>query len=260
MKKLITETIAFLLAGSCFFITDLQARTPVQQTVSEKQTATTSADDTILVRKCADFTITGKGDSPDWAKAEWHIMTKLDSGGKAFMSRFKILYSPKGIYLLFNGEDGKMTTQADQEMGKIYEGDAYEAFFHPDPHTPVYFEYEINALNKELLLVISRMKKKSYAWAPWVYEMKRQQYKKVDLAGGKMEPGSLLKSWSAEIFFPYETFDLLPGNPPQSGNVWNANFCRMDYDSSQEGIKWSWSPTIGPTFHELEKFRSIRFE
>jgi len=51
----------------------------------------------------------------------------------------------------------------------------------------------------------------------------------------------------------------MPGVPPQSGNIWNANFCRIDYDSGKS-LEWSWSPAIVSSFHELEHFRSIKFE
>jgi hypothetical protein len=53
--------------------------------------------------------------------------------------------------------------------------------------------------------------------------------------------------------------DLLDNIPPKSGTIWNANFCRLDYDSGNM-VKWSWSPTIQNSFHELEKFRSMQFE
>jgi hypothetical protein len=230
-----------------------------QSAPSERRMIREANDDTVLVRKCEDFTVTGKGDNQEWNNVKWNLMTKLDTGGKEYVSRFKILYSSTGIYLLFNGEDEKLATREDQDFGRIYEGDAFEVFFHPDPGTPVYFEYEINALNKELILVISRIKNRGYSWVPWQYENKREQNKKVDLGGREMKPGGLLKSWSAEIFFPYELLDLLPGGRPQSGSVWNANFCRLDYDT-ENMIKWSWSPGIIKSFHELEKFRSIVFE
>lgn len=254
--------MAFLLVSNCFFSGTVNGQFLISMNRSitcEAQPIREVRDDTVIVRKCEDFSLTGNGNNPEWDKAKWNLLTKLDQGGKEYASRFKILYSLKGIYLLFNGEDEKLTTQSDQDFGKIYEGDAFEAFFHPDPRTPVYFEYEINALNKELILVITRMKNKGYSWAPWQYERKGQQNKRVDLAGSKMEPGSLLRSWSAEIFFPYELLDLLPDSPPQSGSIWHANFCRLDYDTGNM-IKWSWSPGIKNSFHELEKFRSIKFE
>ncbi len=44
---------------------------------------------------------------------------KIGLGGNDYRSRFKILYSKKGIYLLFNGKDEKITAQANQDFGAI---------------------------------------------------------------------------------------------------------------------------------------------
>ena len=64
----------------------------------------------LLVKKCIDFTLTGTGDNTEWTNAEWNYLTKLDSGGKSYTSKFKILYSEKGIYVLFYGDDEKIST------------------------------------------------------------------------------------------------------------------------------------------------------
>ncbi len=185
-------------------------------------------------------------------------MTKLDTGGRNYESRFKILYSTTGIYLFFNGEDSKITTEFDQDFGNLFKGDVFEAFFHTDPTLPLYFEYEVNQLNKELVLIIPNLKNSSYGWIPWHYENERQIKKAVNIVGGKMESGSSLSSWSAELFFPYDLFKPLQNVPPASGTVWNANFYRLDYDSGK-GIKWAWAP-IKKSFHEFEKFPQIKFE
>ena len=108
----------------------------------------------LLVKKCSDFNLTGKGDHKEWSKTEWHSLNKLNSGGENYESKFKILYSAKGIYLLFSGKDNKITTQYKQDFEDLFRGDVFEAFFHPNPQLPLYFEYEINHLNKELVLLI----------------------------------------------------------------------------------------------------------
>ena len=53
--------------------------------------------------------------------------------------------------------------------------------------------------------------------------------------------------------------ELMQNIPPKSGTIWNANFYRLDYDSGNM-IKWSWTPTIEKSFHELDKFRAVKFE
>jgi len=212
----------------------------------------------LTVKKCQDFTITGNGNNSEWDKATWKKLTKLDPEGEEYPSRFKILYSGKGIYLLFEGKDNKITTNFDKDFDNLFEADVFEVFFHPDPKVPLYLEYEINQLNKELVLIIPNFNGKFYGWIPWHYENERRVVKKVHIEGGKMEAGSKIKSWSAELFFPFELFNPLSNVPPVRGTIWNANFYRLDYDSGKM-VKWAWTP-INQSFHEYKKFMPIKFE
>ena len=212
----------------------------------------------LLVRKSPDFNLTGKGDNNEWARAEWNYLTKLDTGGKTYQTKFKILYSPTGLYVLFNGDDEKISSQYNKDFDDLYNGDVFEVFFHPFPSEPVYFEYEVSPLNKELVLLILNRNGKSGGWIPWHYENKNKSIKKVSIQGGRMKPGASIKSWSAELFFPYTLLNPLLNVPPVSGMRWNANFYRLDYDSGSM-IKWAWSP-VKVSFHEFENYRPIIFE
>lgn len=214
--------------------------------------------DPLLVRQCHDFNMTGRGDNAEWGKTEWNVLTKLDSGGRNYESKFKILYSSFGIYVLFNGEDNKITTKFDEDFENLYEGDVFEVFFHTNPKLPLYFEYEINQLNKELVLIIPNLKENIYGWIPWHYENERRVKKMVNISGGKKKVNAFINSWSAELFFPYKLFNPLENVPPKSGTVWNANFYRLDYDNGNM-MKWSWAP-VKNSFHEFEKFWPIKFE
>ena len=211
----------------------------------------------LLVKRCTDFAITGKGENAEWKKTNWITLHQIDEG-KQYETKYKILYSAKGIYVLFSGEDEKITSTFENDFDNLFNADVFEVFFHPDPSTPLYFEYEISPLNKELVLLIPNLKSGAYGWVPWHYTGERKVKKNVHTEGGQMQAGAAIRSWSAELFFPYSLLSPLSNIPPKSGTVWNANFCRLDYDSGSM-IKWSWSP-VKRSFHEFKKFRSIRFE
>lgn len=212
----------------------------------------------LVIKKCSDFGITGKGDNKEWERTMWNNLTQLDTAGKTYSSQFKILYSATGIYVLFNGEDERITTTYNKDFGDLYNADVFEVFFHTNPATPLYLEYEINQLNKELVLLVPSVNGKAYGWIPWHYEKNRVIRKMVHVMGGKKKSNASIRSWSAEIFFPYEIFSPLDRVPPVSGTLWNANFYRLDYDSGKM-IKWAWGP-VKHSFHELDKFRPIQFE
>jgi len=217
--------------------------------------------DTAIIKKTTDFTITGKGDAPAWTTTTWQIFTKIDSGGRSYNSKSKMLYSAKGIYLLFSGEDDRITTKDYKDDEDIYEGDVFEFFLHTDPAKPPYFEYEINQLGKQLILTLARFPHENLAWSPWKFEYEKHPLiqRKTVVNGGKKEVGAAISGWTAELFFPYELLGLLPGVPPKSGTIWHANFCRIDYDSGKM-VQWTWSRKIKSSFHELENFGTILFE
>jgi hypothetical protein len=212
----------------------------------------------LLVRKCPDFNLTGKGDNNEWGKTDWNYLTKLDSGGKVYASKFKILYSSKGIYVFFSCDDDKISTVYNKDFGDLFKGDVVEVFFHTDPSTTIYFEYEVNQLDKELVLLVPSIKGKVHGWIPWHYENERTVKKMISVTGGENVSDAPITSWSAELFFPYDLLTPLSNVPPASGTLWRANFYRLDYDTGKM-IKWAWSP-VEKSFHELDKFGSIKFE
>ncbi len=247
--KLINMKLIAAIA-TIFFCYAASANTLIKQ-VSETDTP-------LVVHKCSDFTITGKGDNAEWQKTTWVALNKINEGGKNYESKFKILYSSTGMYVLFNGEDDKITSPYKNDFDSLFYADVFEVFFHPDISEPIYFEYEISPLNKELILLIINRKGKMGGWVPWHYEDKNKILKNVNINGGAMESGAAIKSWSAEIFFPYKILSPLLNVPPVSGMRWNANFCRLDYDTGNQYM-WSWSP-VKKSFHEFKKYYSLLFE
>ncbi|MFI5124716.1 MAG: carbohydrate-binding family 9-like protein [Chitinophagales bacterium] len=219
---------------------------------------TSNSTDPLKVAKCDDFTLNGEGNNPEWEKTTWHPLTRLDTAGTNYATRFKILYSTQGIYVLFDGKDNRITTSFDQDFQDLFKADVFEVFFHPDTTMPLYLEYEVNALNKELVLLIPNLNGRASGWLPWHYEKGRQVKKMVHITGGKAEMNASIQSWSVELFFPYTLFSPLQHVPPARGTVWHANFYRLDYDSGSM-VKWSWAP-IEHSFHEFRKFGSIVFE
>jgi hypothetical protein len=248
MKSFICKTIILLIVAA----SSLGA-------AGSKSSTHISPADMLTIPKCGDFNIDGTGNNAAWKKAEWNLMTKISPGGKDYETKFKIMYSGTGIYILISGQDDKITTQFDKDFGRLYEADVFEVFFHPNPRVPAYFEYEINALNKELVLMLDKSNGKNTSGAPKSYENERRIKKMVSVSGGEMVMGGAIKSWTAELFFPFQLLSDLPNVPPKSGSIWNINLCRLDYDTGTK-VKWSWTPTIVSTFHELDKFRSFTFE
>jgi hypothetical protein len=210
--------------------------------------------DTLDVKQATDFLVDGKGSDANWDRTGWVTLKQLDNNDLNYTTRFKILYSSTGVYVLFEGLDNVVTTDYKEDFGNLFNADVFEVFFHTDTSIPIYFEYEINALDKELVLLIPHLEKGVMGWAPWHYEGDRKVQKKVFIHNqkGKME------KWTAEMYFPFKLLAPLGNVPPAKGTCWNANFYRLDYDGGKM-TKFAWSP-VENSFHEFKRYGTIRFE
>jgi hypothetical protein len=212
----------------------------------------------LKVPRTDDFKITGDGSAPAWQKAKWEPLDKRPGNKSPFKSRFKMLYSPTGLYVLFNGEDRKLTATIEKDFEDLWNEDAFEFFFWPDERQSLYFEYEISPLNRELAILIPNIDGQHLGWRPWHYEGARKTRKATSVSGGAVKSGASISGWTAEVFVPYALLEPLAHVPPRPQTRWRANFYRVDYDDGH-GIGWDWS-RVGPSFHDFESFGVLEFE
>ena len=222
------------------------------------KTDQTLIQESLVVKKCKDFTLNGKGDHPAWENTSWTQLNPLPKAEKRNQTKVKILYSVTGIYVLAYCEDNIVSTEYDQDQGDLWKGDVFEVFLQTDPANPLYFEYEINPLNAELVILVPNNNGDFFGWAPWHYEGERKVQKAVRVHGGEAKSGEKISGWTAEMFFPYVLFKGIKNVPPTSGMKWKGNFYRIDYDLGQR-ISWAWQP-VESTFHDYKNFGEIIFE
>jgi len=211
------------------------------------------AENPLTIPRTTDFRVTGDGLSPAWQRCAWTELPQRENKGVNYRTSFKMMYSGTGIYCLFFCEDQTITATLQEDFADLYEEDVVEVFFHPDTTFPVYFEYELSPLNKELPILVPNNRGVFYGWRPWHYEKGRRTVHAVTI----QKKGGGVRSWTAECFIPYTLLKPLPNVPPASGTRWRANFYRIDYDKG--AAEWSWKLT-GPNFHDFERFGTILFE
>jgi len=210
------------------------------------------------VARTDDFTVDGKGSAPAWSKAEWQALNARAAGGSPYPTRFKMLYSSTGLYVLMDGEDRALTATMKEDFLDLWTEDVFEFFLWPDQRYPVYFEYEISPLGFELPILVPNFGGQFYGWRPWHYEGARKTQKAIAVRGGPATTGASIAGWTAEVYLPYDLLKPLQNVPPRSGTKWRANVYRMDYDGGRT-VSWNWSPVRG-TFHQPDKFGTLVFE
>jgi Carbohydrate family 9 binding domain-like len=212
----------------------------------------------IVVRRCGDFPINGKGDAAAWQAADWVNLNRRPDGRHDYTARFKILWSETGVYVLFDGSDRKLAATMQEDFLDLWNEDVFECFFWTHEDDSVYFEYEISPLGYELPILVPNLNGEFLGWRPWHYDGERKIRKMVSANGGENKPDSDVTGWRAEVFIPFALLKPLQNVPPKSGSRWRANFYRVDYDDDQT-TAWDWA-RVGPSFHEFDKFGTLVFE
>jgi len=211
----------------------------------------------LSVRPVDDFEVTGKGDHAAWQKAEWVTLRRREPQNHPYDTRFKVVYSPTGLYCLMDGTDKKLTAAMNEDFMDLWNEDVYEVFLWTDERHPLYFEYEISPLNRELPIIIPNFGGQAYGWRPWHYERDRLTRKATSVTGGPKQSQAGIEGWRAEFFIPYQLLKPLQNVPPKPGTTWRANFYRMDYDEGKRS-QWEWA-RVGTSFHDFENFGELIF-
>ena len=127
----------------------------------------------LSVKPVDDFEVTGTGEHAAWKQAEWVALRRRQPEGHPYDSRFKMLYSKTGLYFLMDGTDRKLTATMNEDFMDLWNEDVFEVFLWTDERYPVYFEYEISPLNRELAILVPNFGGQFLGWRPWHYEKDR---------------------------------------------------------------------------------------
>ena len=238
-----------LIAGMCLVAPPARYHDGVQAQTDERPQLT--------VKPVDDFEVTGAGDHESWREAEWVALRRRQADGHPYDSRFKVLYSKTGLYVLMEGTDRTLTATMNEDFMDLWKEDVFEVFLWTDERYPVYFEYEISPLNRELPILIPNFGGQFLGWRPWHFENERRTRKATSTIGGPKTPRAAIQGWRAELFIPYVLLRPLQNVPPAPGTVWRANFYRMDHDEGKT-TQWEWA-RVGDSFHEYEKFGRLVF-
>ncbi|WP_191378905.1 carbohydrate-binding family 9-like protein [uncultured Flavonifractor sp.] len=194
-------------------------------------------------------------DAQEWACAPCQPLVPV-SGPLAYPTSVQCLYSNTGLYVRFLCRDRRLTCTCMEDMGSLYLEDVTEFFLWPCEELPVYFEYELSPLNRELCLLVCNTGD-YYGWMPFEYTGGRQTRHYARAEEGQALPLSDCTSWQCGVYLPYALLEGLC-RPPRPGDHWRANFFRIDYDG-EEPTHFAWDPDTGKEFHQFRRFGTILF-
>ena len=156
----------------------------------------------------------------------------------------RAVWDAEELRVLMHGADTHAWATLTERDAPLYEEEVVEVFLDPAGDLESYFEIEVNPLNAVLDLVLRRNRSgyvKDFAWR---------------CEGLRTAVAKSATAWSAEFSIP---FPSLIAAPPEVGDRWRANFCRIDRPPGGPRELTAWSPTGRANFHTPERFGILEF-
>jgi hypothetical protein len=222
--------------------------------------------------------VTGRGDDPAWASADWtddFVDIEGDAKPKPrFRTRAKMLWDDQFLYVFAQMEEPHVCGTITRRNAVVFYDNDFEVFMDPDGDGDNYYEFEMNALNTvwELTLPV----RYSRGGKPIDPSNLPGLVSAVHVDGTLNDPSDIDRGWSVEVAFPMAAlarYNLGRATPPKPGDVWRINFSRVEWTHSvvdgryvkppREQVpedNWVWSPQGLIDMHQPEHWGYVTFE
>ena len=221
--------------------------------------------------------VTGRGDDPAWAAADWtDDFVDIEGDAKPrprFRTRAKLLRDDRFLYVYAEMEEPHVWGTLTERNSIIFHDNDFEVFIDPDGDGENYYEFEVNPLNTiwELTLV-----KRYTRGGPAIHGTNLPGLvSAVHVDGTLNDPATVDRGWSVEIAFPFDALakhNVGRANPPAAGDVWRVNFSRVEWTHGivdgryvktprehRAEDNWVWSPQGLIDMHQPEHWGIVTF-
>ncbi|HEY3388468.1 MAG TPA: carbohydrate-binding family 9-like protein, partial [Prolixibacteraceae bacterium] len=233
----------------------------------------------VCYRTKTPLSIDGKATESSWQNVNWtddfgDIKDKQNSLPR-FRTRAKMLWDNNYLYVFAELCEPHIWANLKQRDTVIFHDNDFEVFIDPDGDTHHYYEYEMNALNTQWDLLLTRpYRDGGLPINAWNFDDLRSA---VNIAGTLNNPSDIDTLWSVEIAFPLKSFaDSSVVLPLKPGTQWRMNFSRVEWQTTVENNRyvkirnpqtgkplpednWVWSPQGVINMHCPETWGFIQF-
>lgn len=210
------------------------------------------------------ITIDGRLDEADWQRAP-HTDTFVDIEGERkplprHRTTAQLLWDADYLYVAATLEEPHIVGWLQQRDTIIWKENDFEVFLDPDGDGIDYFEFEVNARNTLMdLLVTHRYAAGGEFVMPWDCTGLRHA---VHLDGTLNDSTDTDRGWTVEMAIPIRSlrknFGYTQG--AKMGELWRLNFSRVQW--MRKGApedNWVWSPIGIVAMHEPERWGFLHF-
>ncbi len=223
----------------------------------------------VCKRAAGKIVVDGKIDEPSWAAAEtMQLVLREGTGAPKHATTAKALWNDEYLYVAFQCTDPDIWATLSKHDDPLWREEVVEVFLDPKGDHNPYFEIEVNPLNAVVDLRLMRDLKglngqgfmRSTTWDCKGMITATSVKGEVHSWQTTLDPDG---QWSVELAIPFAGLDALPNSPPKNGDVWRANFYRIERpaaEAEQDDEYICWSPIVtSPSFHTVERFGYLRF-
>ncbi len=172
-------------------------------------------------------------------------------------TRARLLWDEKYLYFAAEMDDQDLYADIKEANGMTWTNDVFELFFKPSKDKLTYYEFQVNALNTPLeLLLPSRGAGGYQRFAPLT---KLGMESAVKLRGTLNKWDDKDTGWTVEGRIPWTGF-AVTGGRPQPGAAWRFALCRYDYSVAFDRPELSsTAPLTQADFHRYEDYGELTF-
>lgn len=169
-----------------------------------------------------------------WTSLPWseEFVDITGDPGRAprFRTRFKMGWDDECLYVGADLEEPHVWGTLREMHSRLYEDNDFELFLDPDGDGRDYYELEVNALETRWELFLPRpYREGGRAVSPFEIPGLRVA---VSVRGTVNDPRDVDEGWSVAIALPWSGLARIRNGvstPPRSGEVWRANFSRVQW-------------------------------
>ncbi|MCI0479640.1 carbohydrate-binding family 9-like protein, partial [Candidatus Uhrbacteria bacterium] len=162
------------------------------------------------------------------------------------------------LYALFDCSDPDVYVLHEERDGNIWESDAVELFFWPDPSNPIYYEFEVGPTNAVFdARMVNSGSGGFQRWARWNSKIETA----VEVRGTVNLWRDRDEGYTVEIAIPIMAFEDVNGKRPLAGQTWKFAAVRVDLSVTLKAEERS-STAIVPEgdIHQKDGYGDLTFQ
>ncbi len=172
-------------------------------------------------------------------------------------TKARLLWDAQALYFCAEMEDSDLYADVTRHNGMTWLNDVFELFFKPAADKTLYYEFQVNAANTRLELLLPSRGAGGYMRFAPLTDLGMEHAVKLQGTLNKWEDKDT--GWMVEGRIPWKAFDAAGGRP-KAGDKWRFALCRYDYSVAFERTETSSSaPLTVADFHRYEDYGELTF-